>query len=449
MNWLPDAPVLQGLAIVGATCGALGCFAVLRRQSLFGDTLAHAALPGVCLAYLVFGAKDLTVLMAGATVSGVIGTLLVLGLLRGSRLKQDAALGIILSTFFALGLMLLTYFQNRGDGNQSGLDTFIYGKAAFLRHEQVVPMFLFGAVVLTLLIVFYKEFKLLSFDPEYTSTLGFRRRLLELLLALLLVLTVMISLRAVGVVLTVGLLVAPAAAARQWTHRLSWMMIIAVAIGIGSGIGGAIWSLNMAYTPTGPAVVLVASSVMILSLLFAPQRGLLGSWLRLWQHRRTVRRENLLSDLYRLGERQRAWQGSWTTAQIAAVRDQPPRPLEATLRTLEESGQVVADTGRWRLTRQGLEEASRVVRNHRLWELYLAKRLDLPVDHVHRDAEAMEHALPPELVAELEATLENPDIDPQGKPIPRSSSSLFVEEIHASPSPLAGELAGEGQGGGA
>jgi manganese/zinc/iron transport system permease protein len=423
MNWLPDAAVLQGLTIIGAVCGATGCFAVLRKQSLMGDTLAHAALPGVCIAYLLTGDKDLPILMAGAAVSGVLGTLLVLGILRGSRLKQDVALGIVLSTFFALGLMLLTYLQNRQDGNQAGLNTFIYGQAAYLRGSQVTVTFWIGVVVLGVLALGYKEFKLLSFDPEYTATLGFPRRGLELLLALLLVLTVMISLRAVGVVLTVGLLVGPAAAARQWTSRLGLMILLAMFIGVGSCLAGAVWSQNVSYTPPGPAIVLMASAVMLASLLLAPDRGLLGNWLRLQRHRWKVRRENLLSDFYRLGERSHDWQQTWTLEELAGVRGQPVKPLGRTLEGLEDAGLAVAINGRWRLTQQGLEEAARIVRTHRLWELYLARKLELASDHVHRDAEAMEHALPPELVAELEASLENADIDPQGKRIPRATSA--------------------------
>jgi manganese/zinc/iron transport system permease protein len=421
---VPDAAVLAALAIIGATSGALGCFAVLRRQSLLGDTLAHAALPGVCLAYLLTGLKEPLLLLAGALAAGVVGTMLMLGLLNNSRLRQDAALGLVLSTFFGAGVVLLSFMQNHPDAGQSGLDQFIYGQAAYLIHEHVITMSIFGAAALLLLALFYKEFKLLSFDAEYASTLGFARGRLEVLLSLLIVLAVMISLRAVGVVLTVTLLIAPAAAARQWTHRLSVMIVLAMGLGVVSALGGAVWSQNFEDTPTGPAVVLVASFFLTVSLLFAPQRGLLWSWLRLQRYRRKVRRENLLTDFYRLGEWGGGTRQSWTVAELANVRRLPERQVARTLNELAAEGYVAAAANgetTWQLTPAGQAEAARVVRNHRLWELYLARRLELAPDHVHRDAEDMEHALPPEVVAELASSLDHPERDPHGHPIPRAA----------------------------
>ncbi len=422
-EWLPDREVLVGSATIGAVSGALGCFAVLRRQSMLADTLAHAALPGVCLAFLLTGGlKDPLMLLLGAGAAGILGTLLVIGIVRGSRLKQDAALGVVLTTFFGIGIVLLRFIQDRPGGNQSGLKHFIYGQVGFITQDQVVLMLIFGSVVLVLVALFYKEFKLLSFDPEYGSTLGYPRRWLDILFAMLLVTTVMISLRAVGVVLTVALLIAPGAAARQWTHRLSRMILLAMLIGVLSSLGGALWSkhsrVNM---PAGPAIVLIASGFVIVSLLLAPRRGLLWAWLRMARHRRTVRRENLLTDFYRLGERARDWERPRNPRELAAVRSQAPRPVQRTLGDLRGEGYVEPSDSGWRLTPSGLVEAARVVRNHRLWELYLARRLELAADHVHRDAEEMEHALPPEIVAELEATLDHPDLDPHGLPIPRAT----------------------------
>lgn len=422
MTWLPELVILEGLAILGATCGAVGSFALLRKQSLLADTLAHAALPGICLAYLLTGEKELPILLLGAAATAVLGTWLTQALLHGSRLKPDAALGIVLSTFFAVGLLLLTYLQNRPDGHLAGLNTFIYGQAAYLRSEQVRWMLAVSVLVLGVLVLGYKEFKLVCFDPEYAQTLGLPRRLLEFALALVLVLTVLISLRAVGVVLTVGLLTAPAAAARQWTQRLSFMIALAALLGIACAWIGAIWSQNVPLTPAGPAIVVTASVVMLGSLLLAPQRGVLAEWLRQRAHQRKVRLENLLSDFYRLGEIGHVWDRPWSAAELARVRGQSLDTVRRTLNELEDAGLAVESDGGWQLTQHGLQEAARIVRTHRLWELYLSRRLDLAADHTHRDAEAMEHVLTPELVAELEASLENPEADPQGKPIPRGKA---------------------------
>jgi manganese/zinc/iron transport system permease protein len=403
--------------VVGTTSGILGCFALLRRQSLLGDTLAHASLPGVCLAYLVTGHKDPWTLLAGAVVSGMAGTLLVLAL-RASRLKPDAALGLVLSTFFGLGVMILAYLQNRGDVRQSGLEDFIFGQVGFLTREHLRVMLPIGLAAVAAAVLFYKELKLVSFDPDYADAVGFSRRLLELLMALLTVAGVMISLRAIGVVLTTALLIVPAAAARQWTQRLSRMILLAVAFGVLSGVGGAVWSQSAARTPAGPTVTLVATGLLAVSLTLAPRRGVVWGWLRLLAHRAKVRRENLLTDLYRLGEANQDWRQGHTAAELAAVRGQTAEQARRTLSRLAAEGKVEHDGGRWRPSAAGLAEAAQVVRNHRLWELYLTHRLDLPADHVHRDAEAMEHALPPEVVQELETLLGHATRDPHGRPIP-------------------------------
>lgn len=417
MSWLPDVWVLAALVVVGTTSGLLGCFALLRRQSLLGDTLAHAALPGVCLAYLLTGRKEPGVLLIGALISGGIGTLFLLGL-RASRLKQDAALGLVLSTFFGLGIMLLAFLQNRTDARQSGLEEFIFGQAAYLTREHLRLMLPIGLAALLVVVLFYKELKLFSFDPDYAGTIGFSRRVLEVLLALLMVAAVMISLRAIGVVLTTALLVVPAAAARQWTERLSAMLVLAVAFGALAGVGGSIWSQAATRTPTGPAVTLVATAFLAISVTLAPGRGVVWHWLRLRAHRAKVRRENLLTDFFRLGEPSHNWHRGHTIAELAAQRGQSAPQLRHTLHELAALGQIAHDADRWRLTETGLAEAARLVRAHRLWELYLARRLDLPADHVHRDAEEMEHALPPELIRELEAQLGETGRDPHGRPLP-------------------------------
>jgi manganese/zinc/iron transport system permease protein len=354
-------------------------------------------------------------------------------------LKQDAALGIVLSTFFGAGILLLSLLQGdvnpenhnlrtrfllalgfHGSAQQSGLKQFIFGQVAFLTSDYLLLMRILALVVLTTLLVCYKELKLLAFDAEYGATLGFRRLAMELVFAGLIVAVVMLSLRAIGVVLTVALLMAPAAAARQWTQRLGVMIFLAMALGAVAGVGGAFWSHHLG-SATGPVVVLAATVVLGVSLLLAPRRGLVWNWLRVLRHRAAVRRENLLADFYRLGERQRDWMLARRADELAAVRQQAASRLAPTLRDLAARGLIHAQDHAWLLTETGLHEAARLVRNHRLWELYLTRRLDLALDHVHRDAEEMEHALPPEVVAELEETLENPELDPHGHPIPRAS----------------------------
>ena len=221
--------VALGAAVLGIVAGALGTFALLRRQSLLGDAMSHAALPGVLIAFMLTGSKAPLVLVLGAAVAGVLGTFLLLTITRYSRIKEDAALGIILSVFFGFGLMLLTYLQRNPTAAQAGLNSFLFGQAATLLVSDVITMAVFGGAALLALVVLWKEFKLLSFDRDFGSSLGYPMTALDMALTTLLVIGVVIGLQAVGVVLMSALIVAPAAAARQWTDRLSVMLVNAYA----------------------------------------------------------------------------------------------------------------------------------------------------------------------------------------------------------------------------
>jgi len=408
---------MLGAAILGLTGGAMGSFTLLRRQSLLGDALAHAALPGICLAFLLTGSKSPLPLFTGALVAGLLGSLMILATVRWSRVQQDSAMGIVLSVFFGLGIVLLTYIQKLPTGNQSGLDKFLFGQAATLVAEDVKVMAILGLAVLVTLALFYKELKVLAFDREYGASLGLPMRSMEILLTLLLVIVVVVGLQTVGVVLMVATLVTPAAAARQWTDRLGAMILLSAAIGAGSGVVGALGSASVARLPTGPVIVLVSSLVLVVSLFLAPRRGVLWALARERRVEARIRRENLLKDLYRLGERG-DWQRFVSLPRLMGVRGQSSRQLRRSARPLEKEGLLETEDDAVRLTARGMWEAESVVRKHRLWELYLTRRLELPSDHVHRDAEAMEHALTDETVAELDALLGHPRQDPHGRPIP-------------------------------
>jgi manganese/zinc/iron transport system permease protein len=410
--------VMTGCAILGIASGALGCFAVLRRQSLLGDALAHAALPGICLAFLFTGSKNPGVMLIGALASGWLGALFILGIVRGTRLKEDAAIGTVLSVFFGAGIVLLTTIQHHPNAAQAGLDKFLFGYAAALVPGDLKVLGLLTLAVLAALALCYKEIKLLAFDREFGAALGFPMRTLEVLLTSLIVVAVVIGLQTVGVVLMAAMLITPAVAARQWTHSLARMIGIAAFIGAGCGVAGALVSSTSRHLPTGPLIVLTVTVVLLVSLALAPRRGLVWSWLRLLRHRRKVRQENLLADIYRLGEAANDWIRDYDVCALSAVRKLPAPQIARTARELAQRGWLAPVPGAWRLTEAGLEEARRIVRNHRLWELFLARRLELASDHIHRDAEDMEHTLPPAIVAELEQMLGQPELDPHGETIP-------------------------------
>lgn len=282
--------VLIGAALLGAISGILGAFAVLRQQSLLGDALSHAALPGVCLGFLIAGGRDLGSVLVGAFATGTVAALAVMLIVRRTRLKTDAALGIVLSVFFAVGIVLLTVIQTQGGAGSLGLMTFLFGQAAAILRSDLWIMGGIGLAALVLVLAFWKEFKLVSFDADYARAQGLPVTVLETALTVMVSLAIVMGLQLVGVVLMVALLIAPAAAARQWTNSLGTMVLLSSLIGAASGAAGALVSASARGLATGPVVVLIASGAVLVSLLLAPGRGLL------WQAVATRKARARISD---------------------------------------------------------------------------------------------------------------------------------------------------------
>lgn len=267
--------VLLGAALLGATAGALGALAVLRRQSLLGDAISHAALPGVALAFLVTGSKAPLVLALGAGLTGWLATVTVARVARHPLVRYDSALATSLAVFFGAGLMLLTFLRKRPDAQQAGLDRFLFGQAAALVPSDVWTMAVLAAFVLAALALFWKELKLLVFDPAFAAAVGLPVRRMDLLFSTLLVVAVVLGLQTVGVVLMSALVVAPGVASRQWSNRLGVVVGLAAAFGAAAGVSGAWLSATAEHLPTGPTIVLCAAALVAVSILFAPARGLL------------------------------------------------------------------------------------------------------------------------------------------------------------------------------
>jgi manganese/zinc/iron transport system permease protein len=270
--------VILGSMVLGLTSGVLGTFAVLRRQSLIGDALAHAALPGICITFMLTGTRSSELLLLGGALSGLVGTAVLLVITRWSLVKQETALGLVLSVFFGFGILLLTRIQQGGDSAQSGLDRFIFGQAATILPRDVMVMSVVATGAIGVVILLFKELKLVTFDPAFAASVGMRPDLLGAILAGLLVLAVMIGLQTVGVILMVSLLIAPAVAARQWTTSLSGMVMLSGAFGMVSGVAGSVASSLIDRLPTGPMIVIAASVIVIVSILFAPRRGVLSTY---------------------------------------------------------------------------------------------------------------------------------------------------------------------------
>lgn len=415
--------VMLGCVLLGISGGVLGTFALLRRQSLMGDAMAHAALPGVCLAFLLTGQKNTWFFLGGALLAGLLGAQCITWITRYSRIKSDTAMGLVLSVFFGVGILLLSVIQQSGVGNQSGLDTFLFGKAAFLLYRDIYTLAGMGILLLAVVTLFFKEFKVLTFDAGFAASLGLPVRFLDQLLTALIVSSVLIGLQVVGVILMSALLIIPAASARQWTDRLGLMCVIAALVGAFSGILGAFVSALLPKMPTGPVMVLAASFLFGFSLFFAPRRGLLPAWWRRVKSRQKIWEENWLKAFYQIGEKHNEIGGVVSRDTLLQWTSRPQRVLQRECERLQRKGWLEAVGEGWKLSPRGYEQACCVVRNHRLWELYLTRRADIAIDHVHRDAEEMEHFLSPALVEELEELLGRPGFDPHGQPIPAKHST--------------------------
>ncbi|UXX78559.1 metal ABC transporter permease [Reichenbachiella carrageenanivorans] len=410
--------VTGGSMLLAISSALVGCFTFLKKKALVGDAVAHAVLPGICLAFLLSGTKNPIYLIIGAFITGWLSLLLIDAITRNSKIKEDTAIGLILSVFFGVGILLLTMIQHSGNAAQTGLDSFLFGKAAALVGQDLMIFSVISISLLLGVILFYKEFALISFDEDYAKSIGFPVKRLELVLTTLTVLAVVTGIQAVGVVLMAAMLITPAAAARFWTNRLSIMLLLAAIFGAFSGVSGAYISYVAPSMPTGPWIVMMISVIALVSFFVAPEKGILYKLIRQTKIKKRILNENILKLFYQLGEIDQNFEEQRSVAQIQAKRPIKTPTLITGLNALAYQGFLKKQQDTWKLTDQGQKKGQRIVKLHRLWEVYLTTYLRIAPDHVHEDADNIEHILTPELEARLEALLKYPTSDPHESTIP-------------------------------
>jgi len=272
--------ILAGTSLLGLVSGLVGTLAVLRRRALAGDALAHATLPGLCLAFLAVGHRHLPSLLLGAALTGLFGLACVSVLARGSRVKDDAALALVLGVFFGAGIVLSRWIQNRAsEGSKAGLDSFLLGKTSGMILADVVLIGSVSAFVLVVVAALFKEFRITLFDTPFARATGWPTGAIDQLLMLLIGLVVVAGLPSVGVVMITSLLVIPAAAARFWTDRFEIMACLASFFGMVACVSGVILSTLFEDLPTGALMTLCATAIFAVSALFSP-RGAVAARLR-------------------------------------------------------------------------------------------------------------------------------------------------------------------------
>jgi manganese/zinc/iron transport system permease protein len=361
--------VLAGVSLLGAAAGLVGTLAMLRRRSLLGDVLGHASLPGICLAFLLLQERNLTAMLIGAAVTGIVATACINGLVGWSRMKEDAALGTVLTVFFGLGIVLLRLIQNQqGGAGKAGLDSFLFGKTAGMTAGDVYLIAGVAATCLLLVLFFYKELKLLTFDSDFGRALGWPVGALDMLLMTLLAVAVVVGLPAVGVVLVAALLILPAAAARFWTDRLSGLMVLATVMGGATGLVGTMLSATWSLLPAGPIMVLTGTTLFLVSLFLGLKRGLVAQWWRQARLRRSWRERQRLV---------RLWEG------FVETRQEP----------------------NW----SNLERASAIeaARNQLLWETYLQAEPDVAGQQIDFSLDSPQEILGAARIDELKSTLQS------------------------------------------
>lgn len=412
--------VFVGVSVLGAAGGLVGTFLLLRKRSLLSDTVSHCTMPGIALAFIIaeaagFSGRSLPVLLAGATVTGCLGMLAVATIRARTKIKDDAALALVLSVFFGLGIALMVVVQQLPSGNVAGLSHFIYGKAASMTGSDA-RFILYSSLAVTVACgLLFKEFKLLCFDHDFARAQGWPVVALDLALMGLVVAVTVIGLQAVGLLLVVALLIIPSAAARFWSHRLSVTMLVAAAIGASSGLVGVALSALFPKLPAGAVIVLATTTCFAFSFVFGAKRGLLRRWLNGRAVTQRVRRQHLLRAFYEWCEA-----AAPSAPSDAGLLDRPIEMASLQAANRWSAGYIAAlvrvglaegliapgaSAREFRLSPLGKIEARKVTRNHRLWETYLLQYAAVAAQHIHHNADQIEHVVEPAIVNELEELL--------------------------------------------
>lgn len=262
--------ILLGTTLVGITSGIVGCFIILQRQSLLGDALAHATLPGIATMFLYTNSKSPSLLFLGATISAVLGAYCIEFINKKTTLKEETSLGIILSTSFGIGTILLSIIQAYPNANKAGINKFLLGNAATLLFDDLLIIGVITLLVIISTIACWKEFKLFIFNKEFANSIGMQTKTIKIILMMLIITTIIIGLQAVGAVLISSLLIAPATAASQWTKSLHLLILLSIAFSCLATITGTLISCSASHLPTGPIIIIIATSCTFLSIFFAP-----------------------------------------------------------------------------------------------------------------------------------------------------------------------------------
>lgn len=404
---------LVSSAIVGVMCGVLGCFIVLRNISLLGDALSHAILPGAVFGYILGG--SLLGFFSGAVLAGLFSAVAMTWIQLNVETKNDAAVGIVFTAMFSIGVMAISKIS-RTDGVHLDLQDFLFGKILGVSDQDIYLTGFIALYVLVSIVVFYRYLFITTFQPVVAETMGISVQMIHYFLMMLLSLAVVASLKMVGVILVVAMLITPAATALLLSNRLQVVLVIAAFVGLISTSLGLIVAIKVGTTP-GPAMTITATIIYLLAALFAPKKGLVFKYLHKRQNQEKILLEDILKQTLKFEEN-----GGGTVQKLVNRLGFSERKVHQKVQTLQNQNLLKLDKEVLQLTPEGKIQAMRLIRAHRLWETYLVNEMGLSTEQIHDDAENYEHILTDDIMDEMDAEMGFPKVDPHGSPIPPKSA---------------------------
>ena len=404
--------VVVGILISLGSVSIVGVFASLQKKELGGDAISHALLPGLALAFLVTGRKVTLPLTIGCFIAGLVALFLIDYLSSHSKIEKSTTMGVVLSGFLGLGMLLLTHIQHGNYKEKAGLENFLLGDAASLMQDDIACFAVLGVLLLLVVVFLFKEWQLICFDVAYARAIGWPVRGLEFIFNGLTVLAIVLGIQTVGVVLMVAVLVTPVTVSRFWAGQMLSILVVSLIFCCVASMVGIWVSLQYNNIPTGPSIVLVMGTMGLFSFFMAPGKGLLAERWKRYRYGRKIWQENMLKLLYEVGEEKNKHESVFDLHELVAKRCMKRSRVRKYIKLLCDKGLAVKKKrDQWLLTVKGKERGARLYHKHIMWENYLRKYLHIQPDHVHEGAEAMEHVITSEMESSLLDALRDQDCD--------------------------------------
>jgi len=396
-------------SLVGILCGVLGCFLVLRNMSLIGDALSHAILPGVFVPFMIVGYSKAGFFI-GTLTAAIISAVAITWIQNNVKTKNDAAIGIVFTLMFAIGVTGISYLNN-AQGVHLDLKDFLFGSTLGISNEDIVITSIVTFYALASVIIFYRYLFITTFQATIAATMGISVQFVHYFLMLLVSLAIVASLQTVGIILVVAMLITPASTALLLSNNLKSVLVISGVIGLLSAVIGLIGAIVL-NTPPGPAMCITATLFYAFSVVFSPTKGIVVKFRNRRHQKALIQREDILKLMYKS-------ETSISKATIANRLEYNLSILSSRLAELIQSGAISKSINGYVITAKGRDLGQKLVRAHRLWEKYLVDEMGLKDDQIHEDAENLEHILDHEMIDTLDEKLGYPDKDPHGAPIPQ------------------------------